>query len=518
MSKNIKTEIKQMANGDTTVKSVTNEETGETREAILHQSHGRPKSRREFLASGLIGTTGYLVMPTLLSVFAKPMQAFAAAQCEGTAIAGAASLPAFVGVNLAGGYAFQGGAVIGLGLDRKPIANYDIVGMGTGNGFFSNNTQSSTMFSNSVRVPGDGTVTTTAGKAGLLMSGIKSRVSATTLAKTAMIQVMVTSNDDNSDNLASPLGMVTSAGLSGDLLGILGTQNTATGIGQKPALAISPPPVFVPKSFADITAALKPANSLTQRLSLAQYTKVLDLIKTLSGEQARALASTGASATTLSDLVQCATDKNLQLAAGADPTTAVDPGLNAQVATVWGLAPATKTSANYKSAAIAFNAINGHAMAGMIELGGYDYHGAGRASQNASDLRAGQMIGNILETAAILGRKVVIHVTSDGAVSANSGGAFGSDYNNDAGQHGGTFALFFDPAGAPLLKNDAFGYQIGALNNGQGNVGGVVSSAAKGAASIFANWAQFAGKPEMISSILKTTFSATDLNEVVRIA
>ena len=499
------------------MKTITNEETGESKQVVLHESHGRPTTRRQFLASGVIGTSGYLVMPTLLSVFARPMEAFAATCSDATAVAGAAALPAYVGVNLSGGYAFQGGSVIGLGLDRKPVSNYDIVGLGRGNTFFTDNTLSQTMFSNGVRVPGDGTVTTTAGKAGLVMAGIKSRVSPTTLTKTTMIQAMVTSNDDTSDNLASPLGLITAAGLTGDLLGVLGTQTTATGIGQKPALAINPPPVFVPKSFTDISSALKPANSLTQRLSLAQYTKVLDLIKGLSGEQARAIASVGASGTKLSDLVQCATDKNLQLAAGADPTTAVDPGLNNQLATLWGINPATKTSANYKTAAIAFNAINGHAIAGMIELGGYDYHGAGRASQNASDLRAGQMIGNILETAAILGRKVMIHVTSDGAVSANGGGAFGAEYVNDAGQHGGTFALFFDPAAAPAVKADAFGYQIGAINAGQGNVGGVVGSAAKGAAAMFANWAQFAKKPELLTKVLPTTFTAAELTEVVRL-
>lgn len=505
-------------NDDTIVKTITDETTGETRQVVLHESHGRPRTRREFLASGIIGAGGYIAMPTLLSVFAKPVEAFAAAQCADAPAAGLTTLPAYVGVNLEGGYAFQGGAVIGLGLDRKPIANYDVVGMGTGNAFFANNAQSSTMFSNSVRVPGDGTVTTAAGKAGLVMSGIKSRASATTLAKTAMIQVMVSSGDDTSDNQASPLGMITSAGLAGDLLGILGTRNTSTGIGQKPALAINPPPVFVPKSFADMSAALKPANSLTQRLTVAQYSKVLELIKGLSGSQAKTLATAGASGSMLSDLVQCATDKNLKLAAGADPTTQIDPGLNAQVATLWGINPASKGGDTYKSAAIAYNAINGHAMAGMIELGGYDYHGARRASQNQSDLRAGQMIGNILETAAILGRKVVIHVQSDGAVSANGKGPFGDDYNNDAGQHGGSFALFFDPAAAPVMKNDNFGYQIGALNTGQGNAGGVVPSAAKGAAAIFANWAQFAKQPALLTKVLPTTFSATDLNEVIRIA
>ena len=153
----------------------------------------------------------------------------------------------------------------------------------------------------------------------------------------------------------------------------------------------------------------------------------------------------------------------------------------------------------------------------MIERGGYDYHGAGRESQNRSDLAAGQLIGNILETAAIVGKKVMIHVTSDGAVSAQSGSEYGAAYDNDAGQHGGTFALFFDPVAAPLVKNDAFGYQVGSLNNGQGNAGGVIQSADRAAAAVFANWAAFAKQPALLTKVLPTTFSATDLNEVVRI-
>lgn len=505
-------------NQDTIVKQIVNEDTGETREAILHRNHKKPQTRREFLSSGLIGASGYIVMPTLLSVLAKPMEAFAAQCAEMPVPAGTPVLPAYVNVNLAGGYAFQGGSVIGLGANRQPLANYDLVGLGRGNSFFSNNAQSQTMFANNVRVPGNGTTATTVGNVGLVMSGIRSRAQATTLAKTSMIQFMVSSGDDTSSNRASPLGMITRAGLASDLLGILGSQTTPTGVGQQPALSLAPPPVFVPSNFQDMTAALKPTNSLTQRLSVAQFTKVLELIKGLSGSQARAIASTGASATTLSDLVQCATDKNLSLAAGADPTAVVDPGLNAQLATLWGINPANKTTGNYLTASIAFNAINGHAVAGMIERGGYDYHGAGRESQNRADLAAGQLIGNILETAAIVGKKVMIHVTSDGAVSAESGSEFSAPYTNDAGQHGGTFALFFDPVAAPMIKNDAFGYQVGSLNTGQGNAGGVISSADRAAAAIFANWTAFAKQPALLTKILPTTFSATDLNEVIRIA
>ena len=62
--------------------------------------------------------------------------------------------------------------------------------------------------------------------------------------------------------------------------------------------------------------------------------------------------------------------------------------------------------------------VNGYAGAGTISMGGYDYHGQGRATGELRDLRAGRCIGACLEYAARMQKPLMVYVFSDGGISA----------------------------------------------------------------------------------------------------
>ena len=115
--------------------------------------------------------------------------------------------------------------------------------------------------------------------------------------------------------------------------------------------------------------------------------------------------------------------------------------------------------------------VNGYAGAGTITLGGYDYHGQGRATGELRDLRAGRCIGACLEYAARMGKPLMVYVFSDGGISA--GGQVDSTtdgrgkfmWTSDNESVASTYFLVYNPKGQPQLLDGAGGLK--AVNHQQ---------------------------------------------------
>ncbi len=496
-------------NDNTVVIKKVNEETGEERTIILQKDHKKPTTRREFLSTGAIGMSGLIVAPSILNVLASPQ--FAMGADDGACAASSTGMPAFITVNLSGGGSISG-ALPPLGEDRQPLARYDLIGLGSDNSVFTDATRGRDMFQG-VRVAASSQGMPVGG----MWAGLMLRASQATLDKTALISINVASNDDTNSNMHDASGMIMAAGNTGDLLPNLGQRDgTGTGIGQMSAIVKSPAALIV-RNFTDVAGALAPAGSLASRLTEPRRRKLLEFVNGLSGSQAREIASPGsATGSTLARVVECATGKNIQL---ANSTPAINPGTDPAIAAVWGINPATPNGANYAAATIAYCALTGTAATGAIELGGFDYHGAGRAAQNASDQRAGEMIGRILETAAILGKTVMLHIVSDGSVSSNRDGAYGDGFQNDSGSRGTNLMLVFKPSGRPQIKNDQYKSQIGFFTPGQGASDQTpVGTPIKAAVAVLANYLQLAGQTTKLDAIAPGTFIRNDLDEVIRLA
>ncbi len=505
--------MKERKDDNVISKTVVDEVTGEERIIVLHKDHPKPTTRRDFLSTGLIGFSGSIMAPSILNVLARPEFAFGAEDsCQVTGNV----LPAFIVVNLSGGNSISGN-LPPLGEDRQPLLRYDLLGLGADQGVFTNDTLGSNMFQPGVRVAG----TRNAGvPAGHMFLGISLRASQTTIDKTTLVNACTGSNDDTSTNPADPTGGVLAAGLTGESLPNLGTRDgTGTGVGQLPAIVRPAAPLIV-RNYTDISGALAPAGTLAARLTEPRRKKLLELVNSLSGSQARAVAAPGsATGTMIAKVVECATGKNIELAAKADPGT--DPGLDSAVAAVWGINPANKGGANYAQAAMVYNALKGNASTCSIDLGGNDYHGNGRANQNITDLRNGELIGRVLETAAVMNKPVFLYVVSDGSVSAPRDSAYGVGYTNDSGTRGELLFIAFHPSARPAVKADAFGRQLGYYTPGQGaSDDTVVGTPQKGAAAAVANWLSFAGGDNLkkFEAIYPGLFQRSDIDgELVRI-
>jgi len=207
-------------------------------EQYLKTGHGTPRSRREFLASGVLAFGGYIVAPSILQLVSANAQAQAAGNCVVNVTAG---LVPFINVNLAGGAGLHSNTVP-LTMQGAMLTSYDKIGLGAPANF--------SVIRDFGNVP---FATTTAGASlSPFLDGIKS---VTTTTKTAWVNVMVRSQDDTSNNEMSIAGLVEKAGLKGTTLPNLGSTASRTGVGQLPAFNAPSQPLKV-SNVNDIISAM----------------------------------------------------------------------------------------------------------------------------------------------------------------------------------------------------------------------------------------------------------------------
>ena len=100
---------------------------------------------------------------------------------------------------------------------------------------------------------------------------------------------------------------------------------------------------------------------------------------------------------------------------------------------------------------------------GTIALGGYDYHGQGRATGELRDLRAGRCMGACLEYAARRGMPLMLYVFSDGSISASGQVDSTTDgrgkfmWTSDNQSTAASFFLVYNPGGRPNLVDTGAG-------------------------------------------------------------
>ena len=108
--------------------------------------------------------------------------------------------------------------------------------------------------------------------------------------------------------------------------------------------------------------------------------------------------------------------------------------------------------------------MNGHAGAGTVTMGGYDYHTGDRATGEIRDLRAGRCIGACLEYAARLNTPLMVYVFSDGSVFSNgmtddsAEGRGKGVWTGDNQQTAAPFFLVYNPNGQPTVLNQQIGH------------------------------------------------------------
>lgn len=459
--------------------------------------HAKPVTRREFLGYGIIPFAASAMVPGALGLITP--QAFAA-ECAATT--GSEKVP-FITLNLAGG--------AGLSANFLPrlesgdlLPSYTKMGMGNNSG--ANALTTTNEF-------GVNSWATANGNAiGQLLVGIRNNADAATLANTAVVAVCVQSQDDTSNNKFDASGLIFKGGLVGNMIPNLGTRASATGLNQQASL-MNPPPPLVVRSYTDIANSIGYTRALQTSLSLPQRQKLAKLVGDLSTSQSRKLASVNNMAG-VQNLIECAGIKNVEIAAGA----AVDPLANADVAARWGINAGTAANNQARVfAAMVYNGLLGQAGTVNLEIGGYDYHDGSRTTGDNKDREAGTAIGRILDTARILGKKVMLYVTSDGSVVSPENAAPGAIWTSDRGSAGLALMFFYDPAGRPATS----GFQVGSYTTGQvvDSRSPVGNSPELAAQAVFANWAKFNKDMALYTKVIPNgTLTGAVLDSVIKVA
>jgi hypothetical protein len=461
--------------------------------AYCEMHNRRPVSRRDFLSAGVIGFSGYLTLPPLLAVLARSSPALAEECAQADR---APTLAAFITLNLSGG-AMLAANFVPHDAGGQPLSSYNIMGMGNGAVPITREFGDAPFAGNGISK---------------LITSLRATAAQTTRDRTAFVAVNSRSQDDTGNNMLDASGMVAKAGLLGTKLPNLGARDTDTGINQRYS-SVKPPNPLIVRNLNDLIGALGLGGSLG-RLSQAQQINLLKLVQSLNDAQAAAVMPLGGGQT-LSQLVSCGAGQNVRNLASTNAAD-LDPRQNANVAAVWGInANSAANSQSVVFASMVMSALTGVSGSAALEMGGYDYHDNTRTSGDTQDGNAGDVLGRILQTAAVLNKKVFVYVTSDGATVSPASDDRAAPWSSDRGSAGCGYMLAFDPAGRPPTG----GFQLGHFTAGQAADDKFITggSAQLAAAAVFVNWLSFNKRMDLAEKVIPGTFSPENLKLVTKI-
>ena len=424
------------------------------RETARKLGHGRPLSRREFLGRGLLSGLGMVMVPSLSTIIAR--HAGAAPSCGGS-LGGAGKIP-FICFDLAGGANIAGGNVLvgdpGGQLGPLGVDGYVKLGLPTD------------------MLPTDPAfVDTSMGLAfhtdSGFLRGITLRAQPATLAQTNGVVVCARSENDTQNNPHNPMYGIAAAGADGELLTLIGTQNSDSG-GRSIAPMSMIDPAIRPTKIdrpSDATG-LVDTGKLVSMLGQNDAGAVMSAIEQISALKLGTIDEDQL----IEDLVHCGYIQSASLVQTFGSPTALDPANDPLLNQVITPGEINANGNLRKTASVMKLVLNGFAGAGTIELGGYDYHDSTRATGERRDESAGECIGAVLEYAALLNQQVMIYVFSDGAVSSNgenddsAQGRGKGIWKSDNASTSAVFMLAYNPPGMgprPALTPQIVGNQIG---------------------------------------------------------
>ncbi len=435
-------------------------------EPLRHPDHPVPVTRRQFIAQGLMSGLGTVVAPGVFSLFAHPRAAEAALspdlealkQSCGIAVQGAGRIP-FICIDLAGGANMVGSNVLVGGregqLDFLSAAGYarlglpgDMVPDAPNPGSVSNNWIDDRL---GLRFHSDSA----------FLRGIVDRIGAGTAAAINGAVIPARSENDTGNNPHNPMYGIHRAGADGELLTLVGSRSSESG-GNSMAPAsmvdVSARPTKIDRT-SDVTG-LVDTGKLVGLLDQEDAVAVMESIQRLSDRKLERVSTGVTRDEVIKDLVRCNYVKAADLTDRYGDPSALNPELDPDIVGAAGIFSREEFDGDAefrKTAAVMKLVVNGFAGAGTITMGGYDYHGQGRATGELRDFRAGRCMGACLEYAARRGVPLMLYVFSDGSLSAN--GQVDSSpegrgkfmWTSDNQQTAASFFLVYDPRGRAQL-------------------------------------------------------------------
>jgi hypothetical protein len=334
------------------------------------------------------------------------------------------------------------------------------------------------------------------------LRGIRDRISPATAASVNGAVIAAQSENDTGNNPHNPMYGIYRAGANGSLATLIGSSpSDSGGNSMAPAglIDLSVRPIKVDRA-SDVTG-LVDTGQLANLLSVDDTVAVMEAIQRISHRKLQVTdtrqpwpdpkRATVSRDEVVRELVNCNYVKAADVVDRFGDPSSLNPELDPDIVGPGGVFSRAEYDADgefRKTAAVMKMVMSGYAGAGTITMGGYDYHGQGRATGELRDLRAGRCMGACLEYAARRGVPLMLYVFSDGSLSAsgqvdNSVEGRGKFmWTSDNQSTAASFFLVYNPRGrAQLLDTGAGGaarhQQIGYFR-GDGSVDRASSPAA----------------------------------------
>jgi hypothetical protein len=448
-------------------------------EPIRHESHKSPVTRRDFLAQGF--RTGPAVIAagaflgTLMgrnarAAMSDPLEIFARDVCNISA--GAQKVP-FIAFDLAGGANLHGSEIL-IGAGGNPLNFLSTQGYAT-LGLPGNMTPNSPSAG-----PGTNFINTEFGAPwhsdGAMLRGMLASTQPATRANTNAVGIAARSENDTGNNPHNPMYGINRIGADGELLTLIGSQNSDSGGNSMAPASLMNPAVRPTKvdRASDVTGLVDTGELSTLFSNSDDAIAVLESMTRLGHRKTDAVDPKIAQAAALREMVKCGYVKSTYLADRFRTPSALNPDLDPDIVGTGGIFTQAEYNADNefrKTAAVMKMVINGYAGAGTITMGGYDYHGQGRNTGETRNFRAGRCIGACLEYARRMNKPLMIYVFSDGALSANgvvnmsAEGRGKLDWASDNQSTAASIMLVHRPQGRVAFRDDNR-RQIGSMSAG----------------------------------------------------
>jgi len=412
------------------------------------------RSRRDFLAQGLLTGVGTLLVPAL-----------AQAQVPGCEVGLVATenpmIPVII-LDLAGGSNIAGSNVI--------------VGKAGGQNDFLNDYTSIGL--DSTRIPSlNGMVDRELGIAfhrdSGILAGIKSVTTPAVRAKMDGLLFCATSDDDTDNNPHNPMYWFHKAGARGAITHLIGNVNSMSGArSQAPAVSVdvSVRPSRI-SSPADVTNMIGIGATADAFMGNRGGSILMRAIDSLSSSHINAISRRQMS-DKIKDVVMCNSAKT-QGVLSKFTTGQVDPNADTTILQNFG----TNNSLNNingdvrTAATVTKMVLDGLAATGTITMGGFDYHTGNRTEGDSKDREVGSIIGRIMQSASMKNTPVVVYIYTDGGVSARNEADPNAQgrlvWAGDSGQRSASLMMVFNPNGRPAMRKTT--RQVGAYKDDGSN-------------------------------------------------
>jgi hypothetical protein len=475
-------------------------------EPLKHGSHKRPVTRRDFLAQGFVTGAATVVAAPILSAMLGTRRAHAALGPDLRFLAdpvndicniqqGAGKIP-FICFDLAGGANIAGSNVLmgkeGGQLDFLSTQGYSKLGL-PGNMLPNNATTNfiNTEFGLAFHTDS------------AFLRGMLEKTTATTRAGVNGAIIAARSENDTGNNPHNPMYGIARAGARGELLTLIGSQNSDSG-GNSMAPAMLMDPANRPTKIdrASDASGLVDTGALGTLFTNANGTPdtastvaVMEQMARISEQKLLKVDPSIADGARLETQVKCGYVKTADTVDRFGNPAAINPAVDPDITGAGGVFGANFGNDNefQKTASVMKLVVEGYAGAGTISMGGFDYHTGDRSTGELRDLRAGRCIGAALEFAARRGKPLMIYVFSDGSLSSNgmvdnsTDGRGKGQWTGDNQQTAAAFFLVYNPpanGGRPALLTSGAGaarhQQIGYFSAG----GDVVNSSSPAANNV----------------------------------